>query len=337
METILEQEGHPFLYTAVPSLLAAQLAGQTCTLGGGTIPIRWRLVQQAEKHLALTSDPIHVEFTTSWGVDIQGHFAYLIEFLPHNEPGVPLNHFIHIRISCRRYVEKRVVKLLGKRNASFLIGIHQPRIIDPQETWPALPILVPLPIRQSANGKRHWSNRLARLLKAFQTNEQLRGPAARTLRPLEDLADLCLEPHRFWAGQRAKDADEYYLLFAEGIKPSHRIKSGFSPRELYEVWQAIMQLSSALLAPVPSIKSSAEIAHLNKGRVLSLIPFWELQEEKKNKETQHIKETQVLTPFQGELPRGKKTARLGPKNKQDCCYAALERVFPKKKIGLIFL
>ncbi len=334
--TILEQEDHPFLYSAVPSLLAARLAGQTCTLGQGKIPVQWRLVRQAEKHLALTSDPIEVLYTTPQGKEIKGYFVYLVEFLPHHEPGTPLNHFIHVHIACRRYAERHVTKLLGKRNASILIGIHHPRILDPTESWPALPILVPLPVRQSKNGKYYWSNRLARLLRAFQESEQVRGSTGRTLRPLENPAAVCSRPRNFWADQRAQGEDECYVLFSEGIKPPHRIKNGFSPHELYEVWNVIMQLGTEMLTPVSPIERSAEIARPVRGRVLSMIPFWELHEEKIDERTQKIINTQILTPFQEEIPGGKKTAHLTPKAKQAYCQAALERVYPEKHIGLIF-
>lgn len=335
--TILEEEDHPFLYTAVPSVLAARLAGQRGTIGEGKISLRWRLTQQAEKHLALVSDPIEATFITPQEKEIKGHFVYLVEFLPHHDPGTPLNHFIHIHIACRRYAEKRVTKLLGRRSASLLIGIHQPRILNSTESWPATPILVPLPFRQSQGGKYYWSNRLVRLLRAFQEHEQSRGNVCKTVRPLEDLASICDNPRNFWAENRAIEEDECYILFAEGIKRAHWIKTGFSPYELYEVWGLIMQQSAAMMTPVSPIERSAEISRPIRGRTLSMIPFWELHEEKRDKNTQKIINTQILTPFQEEISGGKKTAILNAKAKQACCQAALERVFPEQRIGLIFL
>lgn len=216
--------------------------------------------------------------------------------------------------------------------------MHQPHILDPTASWPALPILVPLPFRQSKGGKYYWSNRLVRLLRAFQESEQSQDGAARkTLRPLENLNAICDHPRSFWADQRADGEDECYILFAEGIKRAHWIKTGFSPYELHEVWNLIMQQSAEMMAPVPPIERSAETSRPIRGRALSMISFWELHEEKRNKKTQKVIDTQILTPFQEEIPGGKKTAKLNPKAKQACCQVALERVFPEKRIGLIFL
>jgi hypothetical protein len=330
--TIMAHESHPLTYTALPSILAARLVDKQCRIGRNII--RWRLAQEpGSNRLALVSQPIAADYTPFSGRHIEGHFVYLIEFLMHTVPGDLPHHFVHIQISCRRYVEKPVKDFLFDRCSSVMIGVHRPRIIDPRSPWPASPILVPIRIRGQKNIGWYWEDRITELLNELKQQFEEEGRTDVDVRSLIEPTALGKNPRAYWRSEDlASDEDEYYILHAEGINPKHALKTGFSPEELYEAWSAVITLCQDILEPEAPIQRDKEAS--KPGKIASMIPFWELHEQEINKETNQVKKTRIHKPFQADTG-GKKTITLDEKGKRALCEASFDRVYAGRPLTVL--
>jgi hypothetical protein len=247
-------------YKALPSLLAARLVGQQSEICGR--PVTWQLTQeQGTNRFALVSQPMRSFFyDLRKDKNIEGYFAYHVEFGLQTVPG-DLEPFVHVSISCRRYVEATLESLVYQRRSTVMVGTQTPRL----DTWPADPTLVPISIR-GVGQDYWWDDQLPELL------HDLRA------RPLEKIERIVADPRAYWEPHEVT-GDCYLLLYTEGIEPDHPLETGFGPVELYAVWQAILALCQGVLIPEQPVVRDQETQRLD--RTISMVPVWELSERKR--------------------------------------------------------
>ncbi len=321
---LIQEQNHPLLYTALPSLLAARLKGAAMLINGEEV--KWHLTQEGNNRLALVSQPLLSHYTHEYGKKevIEGHFVYRVDFAVHT---VPDDHdprpFVHIRISSRRYVEKGPIKkFLYKRSSTVMVGIQKPRIMT--EDWPAaVPTLVPIRIR-GIKKLCFWDDRIVELLddlKKIFTPDQVRS--------LIDPSVLAEDPDAYWYSEN--ESDTYFFLFAEGIKPDHALGSSFSPTEFYYVWRAMMDRCQDVLeadAPLERDKDTSK-----PGKTVSMLSFWELNEQRYDKKTERPINTAVKTP----LDKRRKQRLLDEPAKHILGTEALQRVFSGEQVTVFLL
>jgi hypothetical protein len=286
---LIREKNHPLIYSALPSLLAARLTrpnGEQMHINGE--PVEWHLAQEGNNRLALVSQPLPSHYVHEYDDKlIEGHFSYRVDFAVHTVPDDPdPRPFVHVRIFSRRYAEKGPIKrFLYKRSTTVMVGIRKPRILTGD--WPVVPILVPIRIRGIKN-LRFWDDRIIELLddlkKIFSPDQ---------VRSLVDPSVLAKDPGAYWYSE--DESDTYFVLFAEGIKPDHALGSSFSPTEFYKVWRGIMGRSQDVLeadAPLERDKDTSK-----SGKTISMLSFWDLNEQRYDKKTQRPIKTAVKTPF----------------------------------------
>ena len=286
---LLRDPQNTLVYKAIPSLLAARLVGQESEIHGRVVT--WQLTQEpGTNRFALVSQPMRSFFyDPRKDKNIEGYFAYHVEFGVQTVPGDP-QPFVHISISCRRYVEAQLESLLYQRRSTVMVGTQTPRL----DTWSAEPTLVPISIR--GNGQDYkWDDEVPELLYDLRA------------RPLEKVERIVADPQAYWEPHEIT-GDRYFLLHSEGIEPDHPLETGFGPVELHAVWQAVLALCQGVLIPDQPVMRDQETQRLD--RTLSMVPIWELNERKR-----------VTTFIEGK----KKQRDLSIEAKQDLGSEALQR------------
>ena len=259
-KTLLRDPQNALGYKALPSLLAARLVGQPSEIRGR--PVTWQLTQEpGTNRFALVSQPMRSFFyDPRKDKNIEGYFAYHVEFGIQTVPG-DLEPFVHVSISCRRYVEAPLESLLYQRRSTVMVGTQTPRL----DTWPADPTLVPISVR-GVGQDYWWDDQLPELLYDLRA------------RPLEKLAHIVADPRAYWEPHEVT-GDCYLLLYTEGIEPDHPLETGFGPVELYAVWQSVLALCQGVLIPEQPVERDQETQRLD--RTVSMVPVWELSERKR--------------------------------------------------------
>src|SRR6266702_1758413 len=322
---LIREKNHPLIYSALPSLLAARLTrpnGEQMHINGE--PVEWHLAQEGNNRLALVSQPLPSHYVHEYDDKlIEGHFSYRVDFAVHTVPDDPdPRPFVHVRIFSRRYAEKGPIKrFLYKRSTTVMVGIRKPRILTGD--WPVVPILVPIRIRGIKN-LRFWDDRIIELLddlkKIFSPDQ---------VRSLVDPSVLAKDPGAYWYSE--DESDTYFVLFAEGIKPDHALGSSFSPTEFYKVWRGIMGRSQDVLeadAPLERDKDTSK-----SGKTISMLSFWDLNEQRYDKKTQRPIKTAVKTPYDH-----KRKQRLSEAPaKRLLGTEALQRVFAGEQVTVLML
>lgn len=259
-KTLLRDPQNALTFKAIPSFLAARLVGQTSQILGK--PVTWQLTQElGTNRFALVSQPMRSFFyDPRKDKNIEGYFAYHLEFGIQTVPG-DLEPFIHINISCRRYIEAPLERLLYQRRSTVMVGTQTPRL----DTWPAEPTLVPISIRGNGQAFR-WDDHVVELL------HDLRA------RPLEKIETIAADPQAYWDSHETT-GDRYLMLYSEGIDPDHPLETGFGPVELHAVWQEVLTLCQGVLTSEQPVVRDQKTQRLD--RTLSMIPVWELSERKR--------------------------------------------------------
>ena len=259
-KTLLRDTQNALTFKAIPSFLATRLIGQPSEILGRTVI--WQLTQElGTNRFALVSQPIRSFFyDPRTEQNIEGWFAYHVEFGIQTVPGDPIP-FIHVNISCRRYLEAPLERLLYQRRSTVMVGTQTPRL----DTWPAEPTLVPISIR--GNGETYWwDDHVVELLHALRA------------RPLEKIEQIAADPQAYWTPHETT-GDRYFMLYTEGIEPDHPLETGFGPVQLHAVWQAVLALCKGVLTPDQPVVRDQKTQRLD--RTLSMIPVWELSERKR--------------------------------------------------------
>jgi hypothetical protein len=319
---LIREKNHPLIYTALPSLLAARLKGTQMLINDE--PIEWQLAQEGNNRLALVSQPILSHHVHDYNDKvIEGHFVYRVDFAVHTVPDDPdPRPFVHIQIASRRYVEKGPIrKFLYKRSSTVMVGVRKPRITTGD--WPVVPTLVPIRIR-GIKTLRFWDDRIVELLddlKKIFTPDQVRS--------LIDPSILAEDPDAYWYSENEEDT--YFILFAEGIRPDHALGSSFSPREFYQVWRAIMDRSRDVLEADVPLERDKDTA--KPGKTVSMLSFWEMNEQKYDKKTKRPIKTAVKTPFN----ERRKQRLLDESAKRILGIEAFQRVFSGEQVVVLLL
>lgn len=214
-------------YRAIPSVLASLLAGQTSRIHEKTVT--WRLIQDGDSGLAVISNPFESAFEDENPITHQkepktGTFAYKLEFRLQTQVGSP-HQWLHLYVRCSRYVDEKLKDANWNRDVSVKIGINQPRLSG----WNWSPTLVTLPLTGGVTNPR-WQDDPAQLLSAMQARNLV-------------IPDQLLQAPQDYRTASAKSmGDEYFVLHAEGLKPKHKVKTGFDFAELREVANAVSDL-----------------------------------------------------------------------------------------------
>lgn len=236
---------HPFFFQALPSVLVKYLLTQATQINLEHTLIDLQLVKSSGKgHLQLVSQPIQSE--------AGGHFAYVFNFHIQTVPGDSLP-YVQLGFHCRRYMEHHVQRLNFRRESTVYTRLHKPLLAG----WPIDATLTPLKIAQDDGGRFYWNSETRHLLEEIKA------------RDLVDPPTLASDSQRFW-----DTPDKYYWVYAEGMRPQHRLGNGFSPGELYHLWQAIVGLVRPVLTPVGLIER--DMKTYNVRRPAAMLTMWEL-------------------------------------------------------------
>nr|BBH91697.1 hypothetical protein KTC_64480 [Thermosporothrix sp. COM3] len=209
-------------YQAIPSLFASLMAGKESKIHGRKVS--WRLMQDGMYGLAVVSEPFLASYTDRKGNICEGTFAYKLEFRLQTQVGSP-HRWIHLYIRCTRYVDKKITRVNYMRDVSVRVGVHQPRLAG----WGWSPTLVSLPLTGGSNSPR-WDDHLVELLSAMKA------------RDLVSPAMILQEPQKYRAASEQTGYDQYYVVYAEGFRPYHKIKTGFDFAEIQEVAESVSEI-----------------------------------------------------------------------------------------------
>ncbi len=236
---------HPFIFQALPSMLVKYLLAQSTQIKLEQTLINLHLVKSNGKgHLQLVSQPIQSE--------AGGHFAYVFNFHIQTVPG-DSQPYVQLGFHCRRYMERAVQRLNFRRESTVYARLHKPLLTG----WPIDATLTPLKIAQDDDDDFYWNSSTRHLLEEIKARD-LVVPSA-----------LAAAPRQFW-----DTPDEYYWVYAEGMRPQHRLGNGFSPGEMYRLWQATVELVHPVLTPVGLIER--DMKTYNFRRPAAMLTMWEL-------------------------------------------------------------
>ncbi len=235
-------------YRAIPSVLASLMAGKQSSIHGKTVT--WRLAQDGQSGLAVVSNPFLAHYQDpKTREEKKGTFAYKLEFRLQSQVGSS-SYWIHLYIRCSRYVDDEMMHENWGRDITIRVGIDQPRLTG----WGWSPTLVTLPLAGGVKNPR-WQDDPAQLLATMQA------------RALTLPQQILQKPQEYRTSSAQSNFDEYYVVHAEGFKPSHEIKTGFDFAELREVANAVgnilgLELScgQTLTSDIP--KSQMYLNHL---------------------------------------------------------------------------
>jgi hypothetical protein len=270
--TLWQESNNPLLYQAIPSLLANMLRGQASRIKGKDIV--WRLAQnQARNKLVLVSEPQNAAFSQKSRFDknvfhkVEGTFAYHLEFAVQTQAGSS-QLWIHLYLSVRRYPDLPLEKINFQRNVTVMVGSATERLAG----WGIDPTLVPIPIRKLSKdiASVKWANGLADLLGNVR------------FRSLAEPKDILSDPQGYRSGKPELEGDIYLPLFAEGMKPANKVKTGFGPQERSEVVASIAELLRDCLVVDEALKADEVV--LKRGHTFSTALV--SQKKRKQKTTQ---------------------------------------------------
>lgn len=215
-------------FSAIPSLLASLLAGRESTIHGRKV--KWHLTQDGDYGLAAISQPFWAEyqernpFKNGALETKEGTFAYKLEFRLQTQVGSS-RPWIHLYVRCSRYVDGPLTKKNWQRDVSVKMSVDQARI----NGWSCSPTLVTLPVAGGKTNPR-WDEQLVPLLAAMKA------------RSLIEPSELFLNPMKYRQSTPQSQHDQYFVLHAEGFRPSHKVKTGFDFAEIHEVAHSVSEL-----------------------------------------------------------------------------------------------
>jgi len=131
------------------------------------------------------------------------------------------------------------------RDITIRVGIDQPRLTG----WGWSPTLVTLPLTGGVANPR-WQDDPAQLLAAMQA------------RALTSPQQILQKPQDYRKASSQSNYDEYYVVYAEGFKPSHEIKTGFDFAELREVANAAGNILGLELSGGQTLASDIPKSHM---------------------------------------------------------------------------
>lgn len=256
-------------FSMASSVLASYLAFQphsTVQIGDITQPIAWQRAQDDNGRLCVVSQPIKAIFEDEdeEGNRLykEGYFAYVIRLIAQTQAG-NFDPWIHLAISCRRYLSKSLEDKNWGRDITTYIRLHSPLL----ENWPALPpTLVPQKIASSDGESYYWAGYLPRII------QRVEG------RTLKEAGNVLGDPDRYF---NLTGADEYFVVYAEGLRPGHDVQTGFSPLELKTLRDEIARIFEGILVPADPL--TRDPATWRQSRPVAYFAHKQLESEKKDK------------------------------------------------------
>ncbi|GLV59826.1 hypothetical protein KDH_66500 [Dictyobacter sp. S3.2.2.5] len=253
-------------YRAIPSVLGSLLAGKQSRINGRIVT--WRLAQDGDAGLAVISNPFRAEFEDEHPIthvkEIKtGTFAYKLEFRLQTQVGSP-HRWLHLYVRCSRYVDRHLRDANWNRDVSVKVGINQPRLSG----WGWSPALVTLPLTGGVTNPR-WQDDPAQLLSAIKARD-LVAPDS-----------LLQAPPDYRVASSRSMYDEYFVLHAEGLKPKHKVKTGFDFAELREVANTVSDILGLELSAGQTLVADIPIRQMYRPQLpLMMYGRGELEEKK---------------------------------------------------------
>ncbi|MGB3653586.1 MAG: DUF3962 domain-containing protein, partial [Rivularia sp. (in: cyanobacteria)] len=197
-------------FQAIPSLLATQLHGRSCTIKSGDREqeIRWRKVQgngYGRTGLFLVSQAFKGFYIDDNGKEKVGYFAYRLDFNVETQAGRfntegNLKPWIFLHLSCQRYAHEPLKEVNYNQDISILVGMNKSRLSGYELDSTLVRLVVDNP---SSSDNFYWKYWLPELLADFKA------------RSLEDVSNIFGNPANYgnlndtsnWG-----DKDEYYPI-----------------------------------------------------------------------------------------------------------------------------
>ena len=235
-------------YRAIPGVLSSRLAGRESTIHGKKVI--WRLMQDGNQGLAVLSNPFQAQYEDPvLQIVKEGTFVYKLEFRLQTQVGSP-HCWIHLYVRCSRYVDEEMKRANWKRDITVRVGIDRPRLPG----WNSTPTLVSLPVAGGAANPR-WEDDPVQLLSAMNA------------RDLVSPVQILQKPQDYRKASSQSNYDEYYVVHAEGFRPSHEVKTGFDFAELQEVANAVENILELELSRGQTLVSDTPTAQMYLNRL----------------------------------------------------------------------
>ncbi len=256
---------HPFVYSALPAVLAEMLNGHSTQLSGNTAqkPIRWRKANSGEqKGVYLVSQPYYREYFEE-GEDgsatkQSGYFVYRLQFSLQTQ-AARIEPWIFVKVGMQRFPHLPFKKDVHHRrkNLNVLVGFNRSAMRpdgQKRHQWERDTTLVTLPIHLR---EKRWADNLADLLNEYSVGE------------LANAEDVLKNPTTFGNLEDRPNwiNDEYYLIHAEGRKygesgqgRNHGVPLGFTLTEFTDLLEQIFaQLDGVLIPDHPFAADDAQM------------------------------------------------------------------------------
>lgn len=236
MGRLWDEKGE-LMWKSVPALLASMLVvrqqRRPLALSSGDT-IQWRLAQDGNR-LVVLSEPTEWSHTRSTRDGKTRHliglYSHKLEFGAQTVPGDP-DAWIYIHHRVRRYASHEV-KWLNEADVSILTQIAEAR----HSGWQAHPTFVRLRVRGTTRTAQYrWgvNNLLAR----------------HQARQLELPSNILKNPSMYARPEWLRD--RYFVVYAEGLKPKHPMKTGVGMSEQAEVAVGVLaQMEDVLQSDTP--------------------------------------------------------------------------------------
>jgi hypothetical protein len=240
-------------YRAIPSLVCSLLNEKASYIFGRFV--KWRLAHD-RNGFVVVSDPQYSQYIDEYDRPGEGTFTYKLEFRVQTQAGKNTPRWLHLYVRCQRYADKPIARTNYGRNISVLIGTDKPRLAG----WHQDATLVSV----AASGKvgnLKWQKGVPGLLQILKARELVK-PDTLLAQP---------EPYRQYEG------DEYYVVYAEGMKyerragGSHGVKTGYSLRERSAVVAEVATLLKDVTSPGQSLEADPEVQKGQRPQVMRSI------------------------------------------------------------------
>lgn len=228
-------------YRAIPSLICSLLNEQTSMIFD--TPVKWRLAHD-RNGFVIVSEPQSSEYLDDYGTPGEGTFAYKLEFRVQTQAGRNAPRWLHLYVRCQRYADRPISKVNYGRDVSLLIGTDRPRLTG----WERSGNLVSVAVSGKPGGLR-WQKGVPELLQVLKAREMIQPD------------EIFTQPDHY----RQHDGDEYYVVYAEGMKygigpgRTHGVKTGYSLGERSAVVAEVASLLQGIASPGLALAADQEV------------------------------------------------------------------------------
>ncbi len=228
-------------YRAIPSLICSLLNEQTSMIFD--TPVKWRLAHD-RNGFVIVSEPQSSEYLDDYGRPGEGTFAYKLEFRIQTQAGRNAPRWLHLYVRCQRYADRPISKVNYGRDVSLLIGTDKPRLTG----WERSGNLVVVTVSGKPGGFR-WQKGVPELLQVLKARELVQPD------------EIFAQPDH----HRQHDGDEYYVIYAEGMKygigpgRTHGVKTGYSLGERSAVVGEVASLLQRVASPSLALAADQEV------------------------------------------------------------------------------